>query len=154
MDKQPKDSNPAYTLRKATADDYRLAESLYLESMKPLLSALNAWVEAEAVEKFKGYYNIDEVEIILVGDDAAGWLQVTAHPQKIELTQIHLREIYRTKGIGTQIVRQLQAKARRAKKPLCLEVVHGNPAIALYKRLNFTVVSETETKLQMCWESD
>lgn len=143
---------PSYELRDARNDDYRFAERLYLETMKPLLSRLNALNEPELISNFKQLYEPSDVKIIVVGGVDAGWLQVSEDDQEISLYQIHIEPDYRRNGIGTCLIRDLLTRSRRAHKPVSLFVVRNNPALALYERLGFTVVGEDKTKLFMRWE--
>jgi ribosomal protein S18 acetylase RimI-like enzyme len=65
-----------------------------------------------------------------------------------------LREVFlvpaeQGQGIGSKLVLQEIAGARRLGKPLRLRVLRQNRARALYERLGFSVCGETETQYWM-----
>ncbi len=54
-------------------------------------------------------------------------------------------------GLGTEIVRKLQAESERSGKPLKLSVLKVNPAKELYARLGFQIYDENESIYKMVW---
>jgi hypothetical protein len=38
-------------------------------------------------------------------------------------------------------------------RPVSLNVIRGNPAISLYRRLDFRIVGEDKEKIRMRWEA-
>jgi ribosomal protein S18 acetylase RimI-like enzyme len=120
--------------------------------MKPLLSRLGSLDEAELTANFKRFYDPSDAKIIVVEGKNAGWLQVRESEREISLYQIHIEAGYRSRGIGTRLIKDVLARARRKCKPVSLYVVRNNPATSLYKRLGFKIIGEDETKLFMMWE--
>jgi ribosomal protein S18 acetylase RimI-like enzyme len=141
-------------LRPATERDYPFVERLYIETMRPLLQKLDAWDENEARVKFHGYYELNEVRIIMVDGRDAGFLHVSEKSGEITLAQIHIEAPYRSRGIGGRLIRDLLRDARSSNKTVSLSVVRHNPAQALYERLGFCVIGEDDTKLHMQWRGD
>ena len=142
----------SFELRTAQDGDYDFAERLYLATMKPLLTRLDALDEPELIANFKRLYQPCDVKIIVVEGVDAGWLQISESEREICLYQIHIEPGYRARGIGTELMQDLLAHGRIREKPISLYVVRNNPAKALYERLGFKVVEEDETKVQMRWE--
>jgi ribosomal protein S18 acetylase RimI-like enzyme len=140
-------------LRPATKPDYGFVEGLYVETMKPLLQRLEAWNEIEARARFRSYYQLDEVRIITVDGRDAGFLQVSEKDDEITLAQIHIEAPYRSRGIGTALIKAMLRDARAKKKPVSLSVVKHNPAQTLYERLGFRVIGEDDTKHHMRWHA-
>src|SRR3989304_5997822 len=99
-------------LRPAVARDYEIVERLYAESQKPLLVQLDAWNEADVLGRFQRRYATAEVEIIRVNGRDAGFLQITETEAAINLDQIHLKKSYRSRGIGSRLIRDIQRQAR------------------------------------------
>jgi ribosomal protein S18 acetylase RimI-like enzyme len=60
------------------------------------------------------------------------------------IDQIQLEPEFQSRGMGTEIVRNLQASAQAAGVRLTLKVLKVNPALRLYERLGFKVVGEEE----------
>lgn len=75
--------------------------------------------------------------IILVDDVPAGRLYVARWPAEIRLVDISLVPEHRGRGVGTELIRRLQAEAAACGRPLTIHVEVFNPALALYRRLGF-----------------
>ena len=144
---------PKFNMRGSDTSDFAFCKGLYVDSMKPLLCALDAWDEKKANAAFKSYFKTDEIRIILVLGQMAGWMQVSETANAICLDQIHLLEEYRTCGIGSQLINETKSVATAKKKPILLSIIRGNPAIRLYKRLGFLPESEDDTKFHMRWKA-
>ncbi len=152
MKKAPPGEISRFDLRQARRSDYRFAESLYIDSMKSLLTELDEWNEREIISKFKHYYELDEVRIIMVDGADVGWLQISETEHAINLDQVYLLEGFRARGIGSQLIRDLLATAKSEKKPVLLSVVRNNVAVTLYQRLGFRITEEEGYKLHMRWD--
>lgn len=139
-------------LRPARKSDYDYAQRLYVETMRPLLTRLDAWDEDDTLAKFRGHYRQGDVSIIMVNGRDAGFLQVEENADGITLTQIHIEAPYRSRGIGTRLIRDLLSESQTKNKPVSLSVVKHNPAQGLYERLGFQVVDQDDTKLHMRYE--
>jgi ribosomal protein S18 acetylase RimI-like enzyme len=131
--------------------DYDLVESLYLETMRPLLKKLDAWDQDNVIARFRQHLRLEEVQIIEVKGDDMGFFQVIESSEHLTLAQLHLRAAFRRRGIGTRLILELLERARASHRPVLLSVVRNNPALALYQRLGFTVIGEDDTKFHMRW---
>lgn len=74
----------------------------------------------------------------------AGRLWVVRGEQALRLVDISLLPAYRSRGVGTALLRGLLEEAAAAGKPLRLHVARSNPALRLYERLGFTPVGGAE----------
>jgi ribosomal protein S18 acetylase RimI-like enzyme len=140
------------SLRPSRPDDYNFALDLYLESTRKLLIELGRWDENRVVARFKKGYKPDEVQVIRSGGADIGWIQTSNSADELHLDQLHLIDRFRNRGIGTSLIQGLLDRARRAGKTVGLNVIRGNPAIALYRRLGFRIAGEDEEKLKMRWD--
>ena len=143
---------PFFELRPARSSDYAFAEQLYFETIRPLLIDLGRWNERRLKARFARAFRANHVRIIRSGDMDIGWLQVSETTTEITLNQIHIIAEFRSRGIGTWIIRDILADAQGKQKPVVLSVVHNNPALALYQRLGFGIVGEDVEKLHMRWD--
>ena len=66
-----------------------------------------------------------------------------------DVSAIEVDPSFQCRGIGTQLMRDIIADARRCALPVELEVLHVNPARRLYERLGFGEVGQTQTHVQM-----
>jgi ribosomal protein S18 acetylase RimI-like enzyme len=143
---------PQVSLRPSRPSDYQFALYLYLESTKRLLLQLGRWDESRVVARFKAGYKPEEVQVILSDAVDIGWIQASNSADELHLDQLHIINHFRNLGIGTGLIHDLQDRARRTGKTVGLNVIRGNPAIVLYRRLGFRIVGEDEEKLKMRWE--
>ena len=143
---------PDFALRPATDADFEFARWLYMDSMQPLLTALDEWNEAEMEAAFRGYFIPDEIRIVQVAGRDVGWIQVSFTDDELCLDQLHLTEDVRGQGIGTALINGVIAAATSQHKNVTLSLVKGNPAIRLYRRLGFKRLSEDKTKIHKRFE--
>ncbi len=143
---------PGIDLRQARQSDYRFAETLYVDSMRSLLTELGEWNESEIVSKLKHHFELDEVQIIMVDGTDVGWLQISETEHAINLDQLYLLEGFRAQRIGSRLIQCLLATAKSEKKPVLLSVVRNNVAVTLYQRLGFRITEEEGYKLHMRWD--
>jgi GNAT superfamily N-acetyltransferase len=132
-------------------DDYDFALSLYLDSTKRLLTALGQWDELRVVSRFREDFKPGLAQIIRSVNADIGWMQVSDSVDSLHLDQLHLVAPYRNHGVGTRLIQALQQRARTGGKPIGLNVIRGNPAVFLYRRLGFRVIDEDDEKLRMRW---
>src|SRR5260221_479240 len=144
---------PEISLRPAQPGDYDFAAALYFESTKRLLTALGRWQERRVVARFRQAFKLEQTKVICSGDTDIGWMQVSRSADGFHLRQLHIVDRFRNCGIGTSLTRALLDRAHAMGQPVSLNVIRGNPAISLYRRLGFRVVSEDEEKLRMRWRA-
>jgi ribosomal protein S18 acetylase RimI-like enzyme len=139
--------------RAARGEDYLFALALYLESTRPLLTALGTWDEVQVLRRFSEGFHLPEVTMLSAAGADIGWMQVSEPASTcIHLDQLHLVERVRNEGIGTHLIRELQQRALESARRVELNVMRGNPAQALYERLGFRVVEGDEERLHMRWD--
>lgn len=94
-----------------------------------------------------------ERRVILHDGHRVGSLDVFYGRHEMRLVDIALMPEFRGAGIGTAVIRELQARADATKVPLRLTVGVANRVRRLYERLGFAVTAETEMDLFMEWSS-
>jgi len=90
-------------------------------------------------------------EVVLVDGVAAGRLYVGRWPSEIRVIDIALLPSFRGRGIGSRMLRELQAEAAAASAPLRIHVERFNPALRLYARLGFVLIEEQGVYLFLEW---
>lgn len=94
-------------------------------------------------------------EVIQAGGGDVGLLIVEEREDDIYLAEIQIVPERQSEGIGSAVVRSLQARAAAAGKPLTLRVLHVNQrARDLYERLGFRRFDEIDTHAYLRWEPD
>ena len=142
------------SLRPARHEDYDFAARLYLDSTRPLLTALGMWDEGRVVKRFRQAFKIDQVQVIRLDDADIGWMQVSESAERLHLHQLHILPQFHNRGIGTSLIRTILDRARRQGRPALLNVIRGNRAVSLYRRLGFRVVGGDAEKLHMRWDPE
>lgn len=101
---------------------------------------INNYVEKSLLVEMSNY------KIIVHDNKKIGCLLVTEKEDSITLDEIYLEEEYRNKKIGTNII----ANILKSNSLVYLWVYKENTkAISLYKKMEFKVINETETRYYM-----
>jgi ribosomal protein S18 acetylase RimI-like enzyme len=136
-------------LRAYQAQDFDFARQLYFETMREAIERIFGWDQAHQEASFAGWFNPDEVNIIVANGVDAGWIQQREDDGAIFLGSIYVTPEMQGKGIGTRVIQTLLDLGRQRSQPITLAVMKINPAIALYERLGFRITDEDEYKLYM-----
>ena len=107
------------------------------------------WDEDIQESDFNEKWEDADFEVVELAGERVGAIWTTDEGEYLRLREVFLLPDYQGKGIGTQLVKQELARARRQNKPLRLRVLRENRARALYERLGFAVSSEADTTLWM-----
>jgi ribosomal protein S18 acetylase RimI-like enzyme len=144
--------NGAFQLRPVCTDDFQFVWSLYRDLMKPLtVELLGRWNETGQKHAIELALTQRGTFIIAKDELNIGWVQVVELASTIYLGQLYVTPSSQNRGIGTAILRELTDKARREGKTLTLDVMKNNRSRALYERLGFQVIGQSEHKLKMQW---
>lgn len=93
-------------------------------------------------------------EVILLDGVPAGRIIVRRSAHELLGVDIALLPEFRSAGIGSHLIQQLQREAEQASVPFVFQVSRTNPsAIRLYERLGFVVVGVNELTLTMEWKA-
>jgi ribosomal protein S18 acetylase RimI-like enzyme len=146
---------PETSLRTARQDDYGFALDLYLESTRPLLLDLGRWDETRILDRFAEGWTPEQTRMICAAGARIGFIQVSESASTVHIDQLHIVAPFRSRGIGSRLIRDVMRRARDAGKTVGLNVIRGNlRAIALYRRLGFDTATEDEEKIQMRWSPE
>ena len=98
-----------YLLRAARPDDQAQIYHLKAQSVRPYVDKIWGWDEVFQRQDFvRDFQAIEHFQVIEVGGNFAGFLQASFLDPHYEIQEFHLLPAYRGKGIGAQILRQLQ----------------------------------------------
>jgi ribosomal protein S18 acetylase RimI-like enzyme len=138
-----------YQLRQATELDREWIYCLRVATLRAYVARTWGWDEDYQRERFRQGFRPSACQIVNVDGRDVGLLQVERCETELHLGTILVAPEYQRQGIGTALIRDLLAEARRAGVPVVLQVLRVNPARQLYERLGFTVTGETATHYQM-----
>ena len=102
--------------------------------------------------QYQGQLTQIEDYLVLDGEEPVGRLLISHEKGYIHLADIALLAPYREKGIGTDLIHALQAKAARSRKAVRLNVPKLSRAASLFVRLGFKVIGEQGPLLEMEWQ--
>jgi ribosomal protein S18 acetylase RimI-like enzyme len=136
------------TRRPATTEDVPFLMELRRRTMDNHLSASgmgtdNDYHLARLMDRF------DCAEVLLQDGAPVGLLKVARDSPQWKLIQIQLVPELQGQGLGADLLAQVIAEADNAKVAVALSVLKANPARALYERLGFAVVGESEHEFNM-----
>jgi GNAT superfamily N-acetyltransferase len=146
-------ATPKISLRPARQEDHDFAGELYLDSARPLLTALGMWHKVRIITRFRKAFKFEQAHVIRLDGTDIGWMQVSESADRLHLHQLHIISRFRNRGIGTCLIQSLLERARRMGLAVALNVIRGNRALSLYRRLGFRVVGGDAEKLNMRWEA-
>ncbi|HEX9117804.1 MAG TPA: GNAT family N-acetyltransferase [Anaerolineae bacterium] len=101
---------------------------------------------------YRGQYPRASWQVIEVAGRPAGRLIVDRPPDELHLMDIALLPAFRGQGLGTGLLRDLQAEAAGRSVPVRLYVESFNRAQTLYQRLGFAEISRQGLSIEMLWK--
>lgn len=151
-------------LRRITPSDKDFLARVYASSRADEL-AITGWSEEQKADFCRSqfdaqsaYYSANYPKASFQIIERDGWpvgrLYVARWETEIRIVDITLLPEFRGSGIGSKLLRDLQAEARSARKSLTIHVERFNRALALYQRLGFKQVEDKGVYLLMEWEEE
>ncbi len=145
--------NPILGIRPASPADQDFIFDAFKASMKDYVQWAWGWDEEVQRKGLLVEQNLARFQLITWNGDNAGALLLEPSPEQHYLRTIFLLSQFHGQGIGSLVIQSLQRDAQTSGKPLCLRVIHTNPAQQLYVRLGFTVIGQDEKTLLMQWQA-
>lgn len=156
-----------YSLRPVVAEDEELLINIYGYTRTDELNRAVDWDEQQKKafilhqheaqsDYYKKVYPDADYCVILHEGIPAGRLYVERNliENHVRIIDISLLPEFRSKGIGTFFLKQLQKDAQNMNKILSIHVEKFNRALVLYERLGFKIIKETHgVYLLMQWNS-
>ncbi|HZX31472.1 MAG TPA: GNAT family N-acetyltransferase [Rhodocyclaceae bacterium] len=143
----PLDDDFLVKLFRSTRDDL-----LHIGLPEPMLDNLIAMQFRAQQNGHRQQYPEGNFCIVEAAGEPVGSLAVCRGTAGIRLINIALRPEARGNGLGSRLIRALQAEATASAKPLTLSVSTQNiGAQRLYAKLGFTAVSNNGAYQEMAW---
>jgi GNAT superfamily N-acetyltransferase len=153
--------NVFVTLRPYAAHDDAFLQNVYASTRADDLARLGwdaaqqqAFVRMQYQAQRRSYltqFPAAEYRIIQRGAADVGRLIVDRTSEVIWLVDVSLLPEHRNAGLGGRLMRDLQAEAAQAGKPVMLHVENANRARRLYERLGFAKTADGEIYIEMAW---
>jgi GNAT superfamily N-acetyltransferase len=149
-------------LRPATTDDEPFLARVYAGTRAAELATV-AWTDeqktafvqmqfAAQAQYYREHYPNTTFDVIVLDGRPVGRLYVARWTAEIRIVDIALLPEFCNRAIGTTLVRELQAEAQAASKPLRIHVERFNPALRLYERLGFRQIEDKGVYLFLEWQ--
>ena len=94
-------------------------------------------------------YRFDCAEVLLQDGAPVGLLKLSRDSPPWKLIQIQLVPELQGQGLGADLLAQVIVEADNANVAVALSVLKTNPARALYERLGFAVIGESDHEFNM-----
>ena len=136
-----------YKIRIATPNDHDLIYTLKAESVRPYVEKIWGWDENYQKKDFDSdFSNIEQFHVIEIDNSFVGFVQYYFEDPYLEVVEIHLLPECRCKGIGSDILRNLQKGCIAQDRKIRLGCFKENHrAKQLYLNLGFIQTEETDT---------
>ena len=156
---------PKISLRDATDDDAEFLFAAY-RSTRAAEVAMFGWDEAQQDTFLRMQFDMQKrsyemqvpnaaSSVIVWETEDAGRLIVNRTETAISLTDIIVLPEFRRRGIAANLIGQLQKEAAEKRVPLEFSVDKANSAaIALYSKLGFVSIDESEFEHMLRWSDD
>jgi len=144
----------AYTLRAALPEDADFLWQLRQQALRPHVEkAWGTWDDTKQRKYFDHGFEPRKTSIIVNAGRDVGRLEIVHSRWEIFLGLIELLPEVQGHGLGSHIVRDLQAEAAQLKLPIRLQFIKANEAAQrLYLRLGFQPTGDTMTHRLMLWQ--
>jgi RimJ/RimL family protein N-acetyltransferase len=149
-------SDPLLHLRTITANDEENLYQIYASTRTEELAQLSNWTSSQKEaflrsqfaaqhSYYQNNYKGAHFWAIEYKHQIVGRLYLHTHYEEpsMRIIDITLLPAWRNKGIGTQILLALQEFAEDMDRSVTIHVESFNPAMKLYKKLGFELVSQT-----------
>lgn len=143
-----------YTLKTATEEDLPSLYEIHRAAMFDHVNTVWGWDEDDQARRFRDYFDNAHLLVITVDSRDVGFLDLVENDDDLYVSNIELAPAYQGQGIGTAIMEDVIAQARRDSLPVRLQVLKINQgARRLYQRLGFVTCDETPTHYLMQLET-
>jgi GNAT superfamily N-acetyltransferase len=153
--------SPTISLRAVEPTDEAFLRRLYASTREAELSLVDWDAELKAAfidhqfeaqrQHYLEHYPTATHDLILVDREPAGRLWVDRWPREIRVVDISLLPVFRGRGVGTSLLRDLQAEGAASDRAVSIHVERFNPASRLYGRLGFAPVDAGDVYVLLRW---
>lgn len=140
-----------YHLTPATPADGPWLEALRRAAYQELfLATWGHWDEARHQRQWADCWARGDIQLVEFGGERIGMIQLHEHADRVEISEIQIQPSAQGRGIGSRLVRDVQAQAHTQRRKVSLSTGLANHrAVRLYERLGFTEASRSDTHVHM-----
>jgi ribosomal protein S18 acetylase RimI-like enzyme len=132
------------------------SEELGMERWEPEMRNRMLRIQFDAQRRsYREQFPRADERLILRDGSPIGWVIVDRSSRELHGVDIALLAAERRQGVGTRVIRSLQEEAAAENRPMVITVQRQNlRALALYRRLGFRAIKDTEVHSVMEWRQD
>lgn len=132
-------------LREATADEFDATFAIKKASGGGYIRDVFGWDEEVQIGFHQRQFSPENTRLILLGGVIVGWVSVFDHDDCTKIEELYVLPEFQKRGIGTAVLLEVIAHARRRRAPVHLRVFKINGgARRLYERLGFRGAEEED----------
>ena len=139
----------AIARRQGKAGDLDFLWRLHVLTMQDYAGQTWGWDQVWQEQRFRETFDPCRYEILEREGRPIGALSVAEEEDHVFLRLIEILPEWQNGGLGTRLIAEVIARARKKNQPTRLQVLKVNPARALYERCGFAVTGETATHFLM-----
>ena len=152
IDSVLRDAAGDLVLRRAAEDDSEFAFAMRKAAFRAYVDKSGGWDDRKERQRHERNFALYDYRVICFRAIDRGIMTLDLMDDCLKLNQIFLAPEHQGQGIGERCMSVLFVENRRLGLPIQLRVMKVNPrAGALYERMGFTVVDESETHDVMRW---
>ena len=149
-------SDPSLHLRTITADDEEILCQIYSRTRTEELAQLTDWTSSQKEAFLRSQFMAQHIYyqnnykgahfwVIEYRSQVIGRLYLHTHYEgaSMRIIDISLLPQWRNNGMGTQILLDILESAAHMNRSVTIHVESFNPAMKLYKKLGFVMISQT-----------
>ncbi|MGV3707412.1 MAG: GNAT family N-acetyltransferase [Gemmatimonas sp.] len=133
------------TLRDAEDTDQEFAFRVKHAALGTYVDQVWGWDDAFQRHFLALDWAANRPSIVMCDAEAIGTLEVVAHADHLYVGEFYLLPTWQRRGLGSQLLRDIVARAAREHLPIRLQFLKINPVRSLYERHGFQIVGETST---------
>ncbi len=140
-----------FKTRQGVIADKKWLYKLYCSTMRAYIEQTWGWDEEFQRKGFQTNLHPTKFRIVIVNDNDVGAYLVNEENNHYWLEMLLVCKKMQGKGLGTAIIKKIQAQSEKNDKPLKLSVLKVNPAKEFYSSLGFCVCDQDESFFKMKW---
>ena len=140
-----------YRLNPATPADQAWLEALRRAVYQDLfLATWGSWDESRHLRHCAECWERGNIYTVELDSERVGMIQLHEYADRLEIGEIQIQPSHQSRGIGSRLLRDVQARAHAQRKKVALSTGLKNlRAVRLYERLGFQHVSQSESHFHM-----
>ncbi len=123
--------------RQGSKEDLDWLYDLYCRTLRPSIELAWGWDDLFQRQQFQQYLLPEHFKILTLAEQKIGAWLVFDQGDHYWLELILVEPRYQRQGLGSRLIRDLLARARRNRKSVRLSVNKTNPVRPFYERLGF-----------------